>query len=63
MLLQDICAKIIAFFSQNGVNMVTVIAESNIVVFNQKVRAVQDIVMGFVVLQTSNSGEMNLFNA
>jgi hypothetical protein len=50
MLFEDVSAKVIAFFSQDGMNMIAIIAESNIVVFNQKVRAVQDIIMGLVVL-------------
>ena len=62
MLFQDICAKVIALFSKDRVNMVAIVAESNIVVFNQKVRTVQDIVMGLVVLQTSDPSEVYFFN-
>ena len=50
MLLKNIFAKIISRFSEYGMNVIAIILEAHIVILNQEFRAMNHVIMGFVIL-------------
>ena len=61
-LLQQIVAKILTFLPQNGVNVVTVVLKTDVIIFDQKIGAVYDVVVRLVVLKASHPGEIHIFD-
>lgn len=62
MLLQEIRQKIVSFLPQNSVDMIPVILEFNVVIFNKKIGTIDDVVVWLIRFETTYPSKVNFIN-
>ena len=60
---KNIFPEVISFFPENGVDVISIIQKANIVIFNQKVRAVDDVIVRFHGFVTSDPCKIDLIHS